>query len=283
MARGPSQARQRGGPVDASETGDQCIAGPDYAQQGALGGEHRRAQAAAVPHAGAGQVRWGYGGRGVARCDAAIRSWISSANREGDRQPRSGSSGGQNHRQASRCGLGAFDLAPRRRPARARKLGRKGANLLERDVGRVEEGRPQACVRHLDENTDGHERDSTRRPPLRPTPGAAHRDRLTGTWNARPAWCAERPAQATLRRRDERAAARWRAFMRGRREPGRKRLRATAADTGTRPGRRRDGGARRFSSPASRTGCRWRAPAQALEPIYERYGRWPELADVINV
>ena len=183
---------------------------------------------------------------------------------------------GQNHRQRVEMLRRRIDLA--RDTGSRQELWRQVANLLERDVGDVDEA-IAACVSILDENPeDTSALDTLAR--LYDQQGR-HRDRL-GILERRLALVRRDPAPARYAAETEvlrqvarlyegplgdpaNALGHWRQIL------------------GTAPG---DGDAlaalERFMQPGVETGLRL-AAAQALEPIYERSGRWPELAEVIQV
>ena len=183
---------------------------------------------------------------------------------------------GSNHRQRVEMLRRRIDLA--RDAGSRQELWRQVANLLERDVGDVEEA-IAACVSILDENPeDTSALDTLAR--LYDQQGR-HRDRL-GILERRLGLVRREPAPARYAGETEvlrqiarlyegplgdpaNALAHWRQIL------------------GTAPG---DGDAltalERFIQPNVETGLRL-AAAQALEPIYEQSGRWPELAEVIQV
>ncbi len=183
---------------------------------------------------------------------------------------------GSNHRQRVEMLRRRIDLA--RDAGSRQELWRQVANLLERDVGDVDEA-IAACVSILDENPDDTSAlDTLAR--LYDQQGR-HRDRL-GILERRLAIVRRDPAPARYAAETDvlrqvarlyegplgdpaNALAHWRQIL------------------GTAPG---DADAlealERFMQPAVETALRLSA-AQALEPIYERSGRWPELAEVIQV
>jgi len=183
---------------------------------------------------------------------------------------------GSNHRQRVEMLRRRIDLA--RDAGSRQELWRQVANLLERDVGDVEEA-IAACVSILDENPE----DTSALDTLARLydQQSRHRDRL-GILERRLGLVRREPAPARYAGETEvlrqiarlyegplgdpaNALAHWRQIL------------------GTAPG---DADAlaalERFMQPSVETGLRL-AAAQALEPIYEQSGRWPELAEVIQV
>ena len=183
---------------------------------------------------------------------------------------------GSNHRQRVEMLRRRIDLA--QDVGSRQELWRRVASLLERDVGDVDEA-IAACVSILDENPeDTAALDTLAR--LYEQQGR-HRDRL-GVLERRLALVRREPAAARGAAETEvlrqiarlyegplgdpaNALGHWREIL-------------TAA-----PG---DGDAlaalERFMQPGVETALRL-AAAQALEPIYDKAGRWPQLAEVIQV
>ena len=251
------------------------VAGQDPAPAGALGRDVRRAQGAAVPDRRArGEVAGRHHGRGG---DAAVDPRDRRREPRRDRQPRADLRGRLEPPPARRDAAPAHRSRARRR-ARARSCGGRSRTCSSATSATSTRRSPPASA------------SSTRTPrtPARSTRWRASTTSRGGTATASAsssagwAWCAaNRRRRATPPR--PRCCARSRASTRGRSAIPANALGHWRQILGTAPG---DADAlaalERFMQPSVETGLRL-AAAQALEPIYERAGRWPELAEVIQV